>query len=90
MGGRQNGPPTSPMPLSDIEKTKLDQRKAASDAVMAERHREFDLSSKDNHFKYERAHFAVVGEGTKSARKAYSEGWERTFGKHSRVSKTKE
>ena len=60
MGGRQNGPPTSPMPLSDIEKTKLDQRKAASDAVMAERHREFDLSSKDNHFKYERAHFAVV------------------------------
>jgi len=34
---------------------------------MDARHRGFDLSAQDRHAKYERAHFAVVGEGTRSA-----------------------
>ena len=55
--------------------------RAVQDAVMAERHRGFDLKAKDNTMKYERPQFAVVGEGTKSAQDAYRDGWERTFGK---------
>lgn len=42
-------------------------QRAAQDVVMDTRHRGFDLSAQDRHAKYERAHFAVVGEGTRSA-----------------------
>jgi len=34
---------------------------------MAKQHHGFDLSARDTHAKYERAHFAVVGEGTRLA-----------------------
>lgn len=58
-----------------------DARRRAHDARDAARHRDFDLSAQDNHMKYERAHFAVVGEGSRSAQDAYRDGWERTFGR---------
>lgn len=50
--------------------------RAAQDAVMAERHRGFDLSAQDHHSKSERLHFAVVGEGTRSAQDRYRAGYE--------------
>ena len=59
----------------------LTAQRAVQDAVMAERHKGFDLKAQDNTPKFERPQFAVVGEGTKSAQDAYREGWERTFGK---------
>jgi hypothetical protein len=54
-------------------------RRKAQDAHLVERHRNFDLSAQDNHMKYERAHFAVVGEGTRTAQENYRAGWERIF-----------
>lgn len=53
-----------------------EQRKA-SDALMAEQHAGFDLSAKDNHSKFERASFSVVGEGTRSANERYRRGYSR-------------
>lgn len=50
-------------------------QRAVQDAVMAERHRGFDLKAKDNTMKYERPKFVVVGEGTKSANAAYQSGY---------------
>ena len=45
------------------------------------KHREFteqmDLSAQDNHAKFERASFIVVGEGSKSSNEKYAEGYER-------------
>ena len=58
------------------------EQRAHSDEVMAERHAGFDLSAQDHHAKYERAHFAVVGAGTKAAFENYREGWDRIFGQH--------
>jgi len=69
------------MPWTETDQRKLTERKAAKEAVGAERHHGFDLSAQDNHSKFERPHFAVVGEGTKKAQDLYREGWERTFGK---------
>lgn len=66
---------------TEQDQKQKDQRVMASDAAMAERHRGFDLSAQDNHSKFERAKFAVVGEGTRAAYGAYREGWERIFGK---------
>ena len=63
------------MPFGERDKRELDQRKAASDVVMAERHRNWDLSAKDHHSKSERAHFAVVGEGSRSAQQNYRAGY---------------
>jgi len=60
--------------------TDVKEQRAVSDAVMNERHKMFDLQAKDNHMKYERAKFAVVGEGTRSAQENYRAGYERTFG----------
>lgn len=62
----------------------LKEKRQMQDAVTAKRHREWNLSAQDKHAKYERAHFAVVGEGTLTAQDAYRRGWERTFGKESR------
>lgn len=56
-------------------------RRARQDARDAARERAFDLSAQDTHMKYERASFAVVGEGTKAAQDAYRQGWERIFAK---------
>ena len=75
------------MGWTEQDQKEKDARVTASDAVMAERHRGFDLSAKDRHSKFERSHFAVVGEGTRASQEAYREGWERTFGKRS-VSQT--
>ena len=38
---------------------------------------QMDLSAQDNHMKYERASFSVVGEQTKSSNQKYAEGYER-------------
>ena len=69
------------MPWADQDTAEVKARKDASNAEAHERHHGFNLSAKDNHSKFERPHFAVVGEGTKSANDKYREGWERTFGK---------
>jgi len=74
MGGTQV-PPNFNVPWTETDQKQKDQRVAASDAVMDERHAGFDLSAQDNHAKYERAHFAVVGEGTKAAFENYREGY---------------
>lgn len=55
-------------------------QRAVQDAAMSERHRCFDLAAKDNTMKYERHHFAVVGEGSRSSQEKYRDGWDRTFG----------
>ena len=52
------------------------EQRATSDTIMEERHRGFDLSAQDTHQKHERSHFAVVGEGTRSANEAYRRGYE--------------
>lgn len=52
------------------------ERNAALDAEVAERHKGFDLSAQDNHFKYERFSFVVV-----TSSEAYRTGWDRMFGK---------
>jgi hypothetical protein len=46
-------------------------RRRVQDARDAARHRAFDLAAQDNHFKYERAHFAVV-----TASDAFRAGYE--------------
>lgn len=51
-------------------------QRAVQDAVLAERHRCFDLAARDNTMKYERFHFAVVGEGSASAQAAYRANYE--------------
>lgn len=54
-------------------------RRQAQDRRDAVRHAGFDLSAQDRHMKSERAHFAVVGEGTATAQENYRRGWERIF-----------
>lgn len=51
-------------------------QRAVQDAAMSQQHHEFDLSAQDMHHKYERCHFAVVGEGTRSAQEAYRRGYD--------------
>ncbi len=60
----------TPLPPDLIAKRK------AQDAVMSERHHNFDLQAQDNVAKSERPHFAVVGEGTRSANDAFREGYD--------------
>jgi hypothetical protein len=57
-------------------------QRAVQDAVLAERHRGFDRAAQDRTPKYHRKHFAVVGEGTRSATDKYRAGWSRIFGGH--------
>ena len=52
------------------------EQRAHSDTAMAEQHAMFDAQAQDVHQKYERPHFAVVGEGTQSAQEAYRRGYE--------------
>ena len=54
---------------------KRDVQRAVEDTVLSERHAGFDLSAQDNHSKFERPHFAVLGEGTKSANENYRQGY---------------
>ena len=63
--------------MQDQEKRQLNERKADTDAVIAERHAGFDLAAQDITPKYHRPHFAVVGEGTKSATDKYRKNYAR-------------
>jgi hypothetical protein len=60
--------------------SELKRNRRSQDSVLAERHRGFDRSAQDQHAKSERAHFAVVGEGTRTAQDNYRAGWDRAFG----------
>ena len=51
--------------------SELARNRRVQDGLLAERHRDFDLSAQDRHMKYERAQFAVVGEGSHEALDAY-------------------
>ena len=55
-------------------------RRRAQDARDAEVHRMFDLQAQDRTPKSDRPHFAVVGEGTRSAQDSYRANYERIFG----------
>jgi len=77
MGGWTTSPPDSTMPWTDIDKAEVKARKDASNAEAYERHHGFNLSAQDNHSKFERPHFAVVGEGTKAAQDAYRENYDK-------------
>ena len=59
------------------DKRQLSERKTATDAVLAERHAGFDRAAQDRTPKYHRPHFAVVGEGSKSANSNYAENYDR-------------
>ena len=63
--------------MNDTEKQQLNGRKADTDAVIAERHAGFDLAAQDITPKYHRPHFAVVGEGSKTANTAYAENYDK-------------
>jgi len=63
------------MPWDERDDRKLKERKAATDAVMAERHAGFDLAAQDNTAKFERPSFSVVGEGSRSANDNYRRGY---------------
>lgn len=56
-----------------------DEQRAVQDQRDASRHREFSLSAQDQHHKFERAHFAVVGEGSQTAQENYRRGYDRIF-----------
>ena len=53
----------------------IKEQRAVQDKAMAAQHRDFDLAAQDNTPKYHRSHFAVVGEGTRSARENYEAGY---------------
>lgn len=56
--------------------SELRRNRRAQDAVLAERHRNFDRSAQDHHMKSERLHFAVGGEGTRSAQENFRRGYD--------------
>ena len=51
------------------------QRKAAQDKHLAALQHRFDATAGENRMKYERAHFAVVGEGSRSANENFRRGY---------------
>ena len=55
-------------------------RKAAQDRHHDALHARFDATAGEIRMKYERAHFAVVGEGTRSANENYRHGYDAIFG----------
>ena len=65
------------MPWTDQDKAEVKARKDASNAEAYERHHGFNLSAQDNHMKYERPSFTVVGEGTKSANDNYRDNYDK-------------
>ena len=64
------------MPWDERDDRKKAARVAATDDVLEKRHTGFDKAAQDITPKYHRPHFAVVGEGTETATKAYHEGYE--------------
>ena len=65
------------MPWDDRDRRDLKIRKDASNIAATERHHGFDLSAQDNHMKYERPSFTVVGEGSKAAIDNYRENYDK-------------
>ena len=57
----------------------VDSRRRAQDARDAALHARFDAQAGEYRAKFERAHFAVVGEGARSAQENYRLGYERIF-----------
>ena len=58
---------------SDAELTR---NRSVQDSVRAERHRQFDLQAQDKTPKCHRPHFAVVGEGTRTATENFRRGYD--------------
>ena len=77
MGGQTTGPPDSTMPWTDKDTAEVKARKDASNTEAYERHHGFNLSAQDNHSKFERPHFSVVGEGTKVSQDAYRANYDK-------------
>lgn len=57
-------------------RSEVRERRRKQDVRDAERHRGFDLAAQDSRMKYERFHFAVVGEGSQSANENYRRGYD--------------
>lgn len=56
--------------------SELRSNRRIQDHVMAERHAGFDRAAKDHTMKYERASFAVVGEGSKESSSLYRRNYD--------------
>ena len=54
-------------------------RRQAADTALRARHDMFDVQAQDLHHKFDRAHFAVCGEGSRTANENYAIGYERIF-----------
>ena len=52
------------------------ERRRAHDRALREFTATMDLAAQDRHVKSERAHFAVVGEGSRAAQEQYQRGYE--------------
>lgn len=63
------------MSFDDRDKSRLAQRKSQTDSTLAERHDGWDRAAQDLTPKYARPHFAVVGEGSKTANRAYQDNY---------------
>jgi len=68
--------PTWGQHYADAERTV---RRAAADTALRARHDQFDLQAQDKTAKFERHHFAVVGEGSRSSQEAYRQNYDRIF-----------
>jgi hypothetical protein len=65
-------------------KAELRDRRAAQDVALRERHARWDVQAQDKRHKYERPHFAVLGEGSRSANENYLRNYDRIFSLSSR------
>jgi hypothetical protein len=54
-------------------------RREAADTALRARHDQFDLQAQDKTAKFERHHFAVVGEGSRSSQENYRQNYDRIF-----------
>ena len=63
------------MAWTEQDQTKKDRRVSASNRVMDARHRQWDLTAQDKTPKSARPHFAVVGEGSRTARENFLNGY---------------
>ena len=68
--------PTWGQHYADAERTV---RRAAADTVLRARHDQFDLQALDKTPKSARFHFAVVGEGSRSAQENFRRNYEKIF-----------
>ncbi len=68
---------TDPERRDTLADRKQDVQRAVQDVGHEDFTEQMDLSAQDNHMKYERPSFSVVGEQTKSSNEKYAEGYER-------------